>query len=175
MDLPARSLITPHLDSSATTTTGFNAPYGILYDGAHIWVTDTGAGTLLKLDAGLNILQTVTVGARPGFPVFDGANIWVPNSKDNSITVVQASSGKVVATINGNGTNQLNGPNGASFDGERILVANYGGDSVSVFKAADLSFIGNVSTGPSTAPFGACSDGINFWVPLNNSGNLLRF
>jgi YVTN family beta-propeller protein len=59
-----------------------------------------------------------------------------------------------------------------TFDGERILVTNAGNDSVSLFKAADLGFIANVSI--ESTPFGACSDGINFWVTLVN-GNLLRF
>ena len=85
--------------SGTTVTTGFTNPTGILYDGAHIWVTDFGAGALLKLDPTGTILQTVTVGVGPEFPAFDGANIWVPNFNDNSITVVQASTGNVVATI----------------------------------------------------------------------------
>ena len=46
------SIITPQVApyTVTTVTTGFASPYGILYDGAHIWVTDFGAGTLLKLD-----------------------------------------------------------------------------------------------------------------------------
>jgi hypothetical protein len=32
----------------------------------------------------------------------------------------------------------------AAFDGERVLVTNYLGNSVTVFRAADLSLIGNV-------------------------------
>jgi hypothetical protein len=170
------SIITPQSPYTVTTvTTGFANPFGILYDGAHIWVTDVGAGTLLKLDAAGAILQTVAVGTTPWFPVFDGTNIWVPNRDGNSITVVQASSGNVVATISANASNQLNGPKGASFDGERVLVTNAFGDSVSLFKAADLSFVAHVSTGTATVPWGACSDGINFWVPLEATGNLLRF
>jgi hypothetical protein len=157
-----------------TITLGFNSPYGILYDGAYIWVTDSGAGTLLKLDVFGAIVQTVAVGLNPRYPVFDGINIWVPNFGSNSITVVQASSGHVVATINTDTKNKLSGPLAASFDGERVLVTNNGGASVTVFKAADLSLIANVETGPSTAPGGACSDGINFWVTLTN-GFMLRF
>ncbi len=157
-----------------TVTTGFNQPLGILFDGAHIWVTDTAAGTLLKLDAGGAVLQTVTVGAQPKSPAFDGANIWVPNAADSSITVVQASTGNVVATINSDGTNLLNEPEAASFDGERILVTNLIGLSVTVFKAADLSVIANVSTG-TAKPFEACSDGANFWITLVFANGLLRF
>jgi DNA-binding beta-propeller fold protein YncE len=173
---PPGSVTILDLGLSVLTTVemGFNAPYGILFDGAHIWVTDTGAGSLLKLDSVGNILQIVPVGSEPAFPVFDGANIWVPNYGDNSITVVQASTGNVVATINSDPNNLLDGPNGASFDGERILVANYTGDTVSLFKAADLSFIAAASTG-SAQPASACSDGISFWVPLQTSGELLRF
>jgi hypothetical protein len=172
------SIITPQASTPypvSTVTTGFNSPYGILYDGAHIWVTDANSGTLLKLDAAGAILQTVTVGAGPEIPVFDGANIWVPNNSSNSITVVQASSGNVVATINTDASNLLNTPSVATFDGERVLVTNSFGDTVTVFKAADLSFIANVFTGFASDPFGACNDGVNFWVPLQGTGNLLRF
>ena len=160
----------------STVTTGFNGPQGILYDGAHIWVTDNraGKGALLKLDSSGTIIQTVTVGSAPRSPVFDGANIWVPNQGDNSITVVQASTGNVVATINSDGTNNLNGPIAASFDGERILITNNTGNSLTVFKAADLSFVANVPIVLSS-PNLACSDGVNFWVNLSGYNDMVRF
>ena len=163
---------TPYPPGNVTTvTTGFMEPVGILYDGANIWVTDFSAGKLLKLDSSGNILQTVTVGTAPQNPVFDSTNIWVPNQGDNSVSVVQASTGIVVATITQGPRNKLNGPTTASFDGERVLVTNIGNNTVTVFKAVDLSFIANVSTGPLT-PTAACSDAINFWITAND---LLRF
>jgi hypothetical protein len=158
-----------------TVSTGFSALFGIVYDGAHIWVTDRIAGTLLKLNSSAAILQTVAVGNGPAAPVFDGTNIWVPNFSDNSVTVVQASTGNIVTTIPANGTNLLNGPIAASFDGERILITNSNNASVTLFKAADLSLIANVSTGGATAPIGACSDGVNFWVTEITFGELFRF
>ena len=91
---------------------------------------------------------------------------------DNTITVVQASGGNVVATISADASNQLSVPTTAGFDGERILVTNFIGNSVTLFKAADLSFIANVPTG-AVGPYGACSDGIDFWVAINSG--LLRF
>jgi hypothetical protein len=169
------SIIAPPTYTVTTVTTGFTSLAGILYDGAHIWVTDPSAGKLFKLDSGGAILQTVSVGVAPQYPVFDGANIWVPNSNSNSITVVQASSGNVVATISADASNKLNNPTGASFDGERVLVTNFSGDGVTVFKAADLSFLANVSTGTSTGPYAACSDGIHFWVGLLLPLKVLRF
>ena len=93
---------TPTLPYPVTTiTTGFNSLLGVLYDGAHIWVTDAGAGKLYKLDPSGNIIQTVTVGVLSiriqcsMAPIF-GCRIV----GDNSITVVQASKWQqVVATI----------------------------------------------------------------------------
>jgi outer membrane protein assembly factor BamB len=171
------SIITPQAATPfpagnvTTITTGFTTPTGILYDGANIWVTDFDAGKLFKLDAAGAILQTVTVGGGPEFPAFDGANIWVPSWTNSNITVVQASTGNVVATIATTATNLV----GASFDGERVLVTNYNGDTLLVYKAADLSLIANISTGGANFPFAPCSDGINFWIPLAGAGQLLRF
>ncbi|HKA36330.1 MAG TPA: hypothetical protein VKH43_05885, partial [Thermoanaerobaculia bacterium] len=157
-----------------TVTAGFQVPTGILTDGSNIWVTDYGAGTLLKLASSAAILSTVTLGGGPAFPAYDGANIWVPRNGAVSVAVVRASSGAVLATLTGNG---LSLPNSAAFDGERILVTNYF-DTVSLWRASDLSPLGFFSTGTDSRPWGACSDGINFWVVLqgfSGNGRLARF
>jgi hypothetical protein len=172
------SIITPQASTPypiTTVSTGFIAPFGILYDGGNIWITDLLADALKKLDSSGNILQTVPVGHNPRSPVFDGTNIWVPNEFDNSITVVQASTGNVVATITSDASNNLSSPEAASFDGERVLVTNNGNSTVTLFKAADLSFIANVAIGTTSEPYGVCSDGINFWVDLNNTNAMMRF
>jgi hypothetical protein len=139
-----------------------------------MWVTDAGTtpGKLFKLDANGGIIQTVTVGNLPRFPVFDGTNIWVPDQGTNAVTVVRASTGSALATLTGNG---LNGPTSVAFDGERILITNQVGDSVSLWKATDLTPIGSISMGVGTQPFGVCSDGLNFWITLFNTGKLARF
>ena len=168
------SIVTPGVSPPwpvSTVTTGFISPRGgFAYDGAHLWVTDI-VGTLLKLDNGAGILQTVTVGSYPLYPVFDGENIWVPNAFDNSLSVVRASSGAVLATLTGNG---ISGPQVTAFDGERVLVTT-NNNVVSLWKAADLSPLGYVSTGVNTSPTGACSDGVSFWITLNTANQLARF
>jgi 6-phosphogluconolactonase len=158
--------------SVSTVSAGFTELAGILYDGANMWVTDLGAGKLFKLDSNGAIIQHITMGNAPYNPVFDGTNIWVPNHNSNTVTVVRASSGAVLATLTGNG---LNTPSTAAFDGERILVTNHDGNSVSLWKASDLSPLGSVSTGANSAPLGACSDGLNFWIALQGTGKLARF
>jgi hypothetical protein len=87
---------------------------------------------------------------------------------------MRASNGAVLATLTGNGLAQ---PLNAAFGGQRILVTNSlaGADSVSLWKAADLTVIGSFGTGAGTQPFGACSDGISFWITLTDDGQLARF
>ena len=150
-----------------TVSTNFQNPFGAIYDGSNVWVTDISANTLLKLDSNASVLQTVTVGSGPSYPVWDGTNIWVPNDFDSSVTVVRASNGTVLATLTGNG---LNTPHTAAFDGQRILVTN-GATAVSLWRAADLTAIGSFFTGNGNGSWGACSDGLNFWVTMG--ANLL--
>jgi len=173
------SIVTPGSTtpwSVSTVTTGFSQPEGIVFDGSNMWVTDDGAGTLLELDSGGAVIKTVTVGSAPGYPAFDGHNIWAPNSADNSLTVVRASDGTVLKTFSaGNGNqNGLNAPIQAAFDGQRVLVTNENG-GLSLFKATDLSTIGNPSTPGAVEPYGVCSDGVNFWVSFHGSGEIGRF
>jgi YVTN family beta-propeller protein len=144
-----------------------------VFDGSHLWVTDLGANQMYELEVSGEFLQSVSTGVGPAFPVFDGANIWVPNSGDSTVTVVEASTGAVVATIAPDGSNLLNEPATAAFDGERILVTNQNNHTVTLFKAADLSLIGNILFGTGR-PYGACSDGLNFWVTDNLNSTLLR-
>jgi hypothetical protein len=155
-----------------TVTTGFSGPRGMLYDGANIWVTDD-AGTLLKLDSTGAILQTITIFKFPGEPAFDGTNLWVPATAE-VVSVVRASNGSVLASLTGNGMAR---PLSAAFDGQRVLVTNLDGGSVSLWKAADLSPLGSFAVGPQ--PYGACSDGLNFWITLHGvispPGQLARF
>ncbi|MFY9552527.1 MAG: S-layer homology domain-containing protein [Thermoanaerobaculia bacterium] len=153
-------------------TSGFVSLSGIAFDGSHMWVVDTDneqprAGRILELDPDGNVLLTVPVGNFPHFPVFDGANIWVPNGVDGSVSVVQAATGTVVTTLIGNG---MVSPLAAAFDGSRILIID-ASPGASLWRAADLSPLGVVST---SNPSDVCSDGLNFWVTLISAHQLAR-
>jgi hypothetical protein len=137
-----------------------------------MWVSDD-AGFLRRLDSNGAVLQSVTVGSTSdGILLFDGTNLWAPDGPSDSIRIVRASTGALVATLTGNG---LDSPYTAAFDGQRILVVNSGADRVSLFKAADLSPLGFFSTGAGTAPSAVCSDGFNFWIALSATNQLARF
>jgi hypothetical protein len=145
-----------------------------------MWLVDTGANKLFKLNADGSIAQTINVGTLPTFPLFDGINIWVPNFTSNSVTVVRVKDANgnplanafVLATLTGNG---LENPLVAAFDGERVLISNPARDIVSLWKASDLTPLGNLATGIDTSPSGICSDGLNFWITLQGSNQLARF
>jgi hypothetical protein len=170
------TIVTPGSPFTMQKVTVPGDAQGILYDGANIWVTTHYGDALQKLDANGSVIQTVTVGQFPGYPVFDGTNIWVPNITSDSVTVVRAATGTVLATLTGNGL--VGRPFAAAFDGQRVLVTNYANKAVSLWKAADLSPLGSVGVGEK--PFNACSDGLNFWILLTDSnsgapGQLARF
>ena len=165
------SRVNPDTGAVVSFTTGFTNPIGCIYDGSSIWVTDAGAGKLFRLDTSGAIAQAVNVGLFPLQPIFDGTNIWVPNRDSGTVTVVRASTGTVLANLNGNG---LSGPGSAAFDGQRVLITNLSGNSVSLWNASDLTPLGVVSTGAGSNPSGACSDGVNFWIVLQGTDKLAR-
>lgn len=166
------SIITPGTWLVTNVTMGFTGPQGALFDGSNVWVTDAGDNSLKKLDGNGVILQSIPVGAFPGHPVFDGANIWVPNVNSNTVTVVRASTGAVLETLSGNG---LTDPLAAAFDGQRILVTNVVAvGTVSLFRATDLAPLGSFPASGGSQPYGACSDGVSFWISFNNSATIAR-
>lgn len=167
----AVGIVSPGTWTVSIVSSGFMEPRGIVFDGANIWVTDFQANKLFKLDSNGSIVQAITVGIHPTFPIFDGTNIWVPSSTSNTVTVVRAPTGAILATLTDNG---LNVPIQAAFDGERVLVTNPTARTASLWKAADLTPLGFVSTGADNPPWGVCSDGINFWITLGPD-KLARF
>ena len=72
--------------SSSTFMVGFY-PYGVAFDGANIWVTNSGSVSVTKLRASdRTVLGTYNVGLNPRGVVFDGTNIWVVNYDSGTIT-----------------------------------------------------------------------------------------
>jgi hypothetical protein len=162
-----------------TYTTGFTAPSDILWDGENLWVADFAGDRVRRVDPDTGaVLQSIVVGNAPRELLFDGANLWVSNFFDDSVTVIRAIGslrGTVLQTLTGNG---LNAPAGMAFDGERVLVCNFSSgllSSVSLFKAADLTPLGNLFTGTDSTPIAACGDGLNIWIVRQGMGDIVRF
>jgi hypothetical protein len=164
-------------DIETTFEDVFNEPGGIVFDGTHLWVVDFAADALYRVNpANGAILEMLAMGTINGtaIPVFDGSNIWVPVS--NAVQVVSTSTpARLLATLTGNGLGNTN--RAAAFDGERIMVCNDSGTSLSLWKASSLTPLGNLNLGGGRNPQGVCSDGLHFWITVTSPGInlLLRF
>ena len=73
-------------------------------------------------------LGTFATGSGPSGISFDGANIWVSNSNDNTVVKLRPSDGAILSTLPA-----ANGPSAAAFDGARVWVTNSASHSVSRF------------------------------------------
>jgi DNA-binding beta-propeller fold protein YncE len=71
-------------------------------------------------------LGTFSVGNAPLFLAFDGANIWVSNFHDATVTELRASDGSSLGTFKVG-----KAPVGVAFDGVHIWVANESGGTLS--------------------------------------------
>src|SRR5689334_8165461 len=75
-------------------------PLYLAFDGAHIWVTNSYDGTVMKLRASDGAPQgTYPVGTYPNYITFDGTNIWVGNFDSDNVTKLLASDGTVLGTF----------------------------------------------------------------------------
>lgn len=150
---------------SAYIQTGFNACC-LVFDGANIWVANTGSGSVTKVRVsdGAN-LGTFTTGGNPAGMAFDGLNIWVSNNygSENYVTELRASDGANLGTF----TVGLD-PTAIAFDGANLWVANQGANYVTKLRSSDGTNLGNFSVG--NTPAGIAFDGANIWV-TNQSDN----
>ena len=146
-------------------------PIGVVYDGANIWVANSGDNTVTKLRASDGmLLGTFSVGDTPQEMAFDGANIWVANFFSDNITKLRASDGVVLGTFNGGAR-----PDGMAFDGANIWVANYGQSTVSKLRASDGTLLGTFDIGGTYPQLVAIGAG-KAWVTivLENTVTALR-
>ena len=144
-------------------------PTGIVYDGAHLWVSNNSGNSVTELEpeAG-KAIGTFPTGPYPTGIAFDGANIWVANygynGSNNTLTVLNANTGQELPF---SPVAVGNGPRMVVFDGANIWVTDETGNSVTKVQANDGSVLGTYRVGVS--PDGIAFDGHNIWV--NNGGS----
>ena len=139
------------------------SPYGIAWDGSHIWVS--ASATLFEMDPQGNLVNSISVGPVQGI-VWDGAAFWLYNwtiahgtIANNSYTTI--GSFKSPATVSGGGIND-----DLAWDGQNLWLANQ-------YKVFQLSTAGTVLSG--TFSFaqnvaGLDWDGAHFWITYSSNG-----
>lgn len=146
-------------NTTAISLTVGSFPDQLAFDGAHIWVTNWGAGTVTKIRASDGaIIGAYAAGSHPNPIAFDGYHIWVGREDAPLVTKIQASDGATVASFNAGTTGHW----GMAFDGANIWVSNSGGNSVTKIRASDNVILGTYTTGNN--PQGLAFDGTHIWV-----------
>ncbi len=145
-----------------------NNPWGMVYDGEYVWVTQTSSSTVAKFRAndGLQVGSYPTQ-SNPFAMTFDGDYVFVCNQGSGSVTRIRVD-GANFGTIATGG----NGPSAAVFDGEFVWIANRGSNTVAKINASSFALIGNVPVGNS--PTALAFDGKNVWVANNASNSISR-
>jgi DNA-binding beta-propeller fold protein YncE len=64
-------------------------PFGITFDGTHIWVTNIVGDSVTELNASDgSLVGTYPVGSYPYGITFGGSHIWVANSNGSTVTEI---------------------------------------------------------------------------------------
>lgn len=108
-----------------------------------------------------------SVGAGPRGVAFDGANIWVANQAENTVSKIQAHDGKVLGTF-AVGSN----PRGLAFDGANIWVTNFDSNTVTKLEASTGNILGTPFSG--STPDAIVFDGVNVWVTNSADGTVSK-
>ena len=111
--------------------------------------------------------QRVNVGSQPRFTAFDGSNIWVTNSANNTVTKLRASDGSSQGTFAVGTT-----PFGIVFDGVSIWVTNSNSGNVTKLRASDGAVQGTFAVGG--GPSGIAFDGTNIWVAIDGANTVKK-
>ncbi len=114
-----------------------------------------------------SVVAAVPVGSGPIGVVFDSANgdIYVTNHSSNSVSVINGTTNRVVATIH---LGSLSYPSGVAFDSANgdIYVTNYPFNSVSVINDTTNTVVATIPFGSST--FGVAFDPANGDIYVTN-------
>jgi len=139
-------------------------PYGVVFDGVNVWVSNQASNTISKLRASDGAtVGTYPVGVSPQGIAFDGNDIWVANYIDNNITRLRASDGANQGTVPV-GIN----PVGVAFDGTNIWVTNSFDGTISKIRGHDGALLGTFPVSNpvnfNALPMGVMFDGTSIWV-----------
>lgn len=145
-------------------TAGAN-PYGLAFDGDHIWVANCGNnGSITEIRASDgNIFANVgNVGGCVDDVAWDGASIWVSvYTGSTGGAVAKLAAANFGSSISGCIVTGLAGPRHLAFDGRHMWVVNENGGTVSKIRASDCALLGTFNV---PSPKAIAFDGNSIWV-----------
>jgi hypothetical protein len=105
------------------------------------------------------------VGSGPLGIAFDGANMWIANRGDGTVSKLRASDGKTLGTFQAPVA-----PYGVAFDGTNIWVS--GAPALVELGASNGALLGAWNKGPGT---GIAFDGANIWQARFSYNTVYKF
>ena len=152
----------------ATVTVG-SFPFGVAFDGSHMWVANFVSSTVSKIDTSTNsVVATVNTQLGPIGVAFDGSHVWVTNSASDSVTKIDPATN--AATNLAMATSATKG--GIVAAGGYIWVVNSSADTVSRIDPSDNSVTTPITVGDD--PQGIAWDGTHLWVTNGNSSSVSK-
>ncbi len=157
------SVIDSHTNTVIETITGITAANGIAHDALHnmLWVTNYNTDQVTPIEindeaTSFTALPGVDVGNGPWGVVYDPiyGYLYVANSLDDSVSVIDVSARRVATTLSGNfsqpfhlATTPVTG---------KVYVTNFGNSTVTVIKGTTISSVVNLYD--SSQPYGITVD-----------------
>jgi outer membrane lipoprotein-sorting protein len=106
------------------------------------------------------------VGPLPSAIAFDGANIWVTNLGNATVTKMRVSDGTILGSYPSGAS-----PYGIAFDGANIWITHNIDSTVTKLRASDGVTIGTYNV---TNPWGIAFDGANMWVTSTSNNTVTK-
>src|SRR5262249_8619847 len=136
-------------------------PSGLAYDGANIWVTSIGEGTVTKLRASDGVILGVySVGRLPYWALFDGTDIWVSVFGGGFLVKLDPTDGTVLSQVPVSFA-----PTVMVFDGVRIWASlDVAPGMLAVVRADNGKVESTLQIDSSSNITGLAFDGRNIWA-----------
>ena len=135
--------------------------------GASITEVAQGDGSLVRIISGVNLDDPRGLAA-------NGADLWVSNEGNDTVTELSAAHGTLVRTLEGS-VYGFKGPLGIAEDaGGRLWVTNASSNSVSEVEASTGAFIRSIQVAnvANSIPTAVATDGTSVWVALEQSNTV---
>jgi hypothetical protein len=147
-------------------STNGSQPWGMVYDGANIWVINNSTtATLAKIRPSDGVvLATFSLNHYAQLIAYDGVSLWVTDA-NGTVTKVRPSDGAVLATTS------VSVPHGIVFDGTSIWVTT-SGNTLQQLRVSDGAIVGTLNI-PCVA-FELAFDGSNIWGSCISLGKVFR-
>jgi hypothetical protein len=158
----------------ASASSGLSSPWGMAYDGADIYVSDSGGSAAFKFGTSTGAFGLFASGlSSPYGLATDGTYLYVADQGHKAIEKIAISSGTVKAGVGS--TSPSSAFRGVATDGIKVYAVDAGDKCINVFDASNLALKDTISTASDFSyPCGIATDGTSLYVSDYDTGAIKR-